>query len=119
MLCKQLAELIQKVMQSSIQSSKNSVEESQNQNLQEQDFFTDNNPPTKKEKKESKRRTVKPYNTTRVNISHNGFKTEDFHNRNFIFDAFLLLTKKFKSVFSRKKVCKKQLTRNNVYALGG
>ena len=65
MLNKQWSELIQKTILP-IQGPKFSVEESQNQDLQEK-AFSNNEPPTKKKKKkEIKRGTVKQYNATRV-----------------------------------------------------
>lgn len=61
MISKQLAELI-----SSIQSDSEKVCKNQ-KDLQEQDFFPDNEGfATKKSKKKVKRRIVKPYNTTQV-----------------------------------------------------
>ena len=48
------------------------------------------------------KRNVKPYNTTSVmarniltNVAYNGLKSEDYYNRNFIFDVYVLLTKNF------------------------
>ena len=53
MLNRQLAEVIQKMILP-IQIPKNPIRESQSQDLQEQDFSSDNVPPTKKEKKKAK-----------------------------------------------------------------
>ena len=101
-----------------IQTPKNLVEKSQNQ-----DFFSDNEPPTKKEKNKSKNRNAKPYNTTRIkarnlltNISHSGLKTEDFHIRNFTFDVFVLLTKNL-SLYSGERKFEERNSQEMMYML--
>ena len=59
------------------------------------DFFQDNNAIKKKRKP-----YLKPYSTMRIktrnylsNISCTGINKEDFHNKNFVFDVHMLLTK--------------------------
>ena len=53
---------------------------------------------------------IKPFNTTRIksrnfltNISYNRVKEEDLFDRSFVFDIYVLTTKKYQSVFSGKR----------------
>ena len=63
-----------------------------------------------KQEKSKSKRNVKPYNTTPIkarnfltNSSYNGLKTKDFHNRNFIFNVFMLLTKSLNPFPAKRK----------------
>ena len=80
------------------------------QDLQEQDFCSDNDAPQKKVK-----RNLKPYNTTHVetknfltNMTYNGLKSEDFCNRKFIFGVYVLLTKNLNPFSIKKKILLKK-----------
>ena len=59
------------------------------------------------EKEKAPRRKIQPYSTTRIkprnflsNISYTGVKEQNLYDRNFLFDVYVLVTKKHESVFS-------------------
>ena len=76
------------------------------------DFFLDNNDIEKNDKKiKENRRKLKPYTTTRIksrnflsNISYNDIREEDLYDRNFIFNVYVLITKKLNSFSLKRKI---------------
>ena len=76
-----------------------------------EDFFLDNNAIEEKidEKNNETRQKLKRYTTTRIksrkflpNISNNDVKEEDLHDRSFIFNVYMLITKNL-NPFSLKR----------------
>ena len=76
-----------------------------------EDFFLDNNAIEEKidEKNNETRQKLKWYTTTRIksrkflpNISNNDVKEEDLHDRSFIFNVYMLITKNL-NPFSLKR----------------
>ena len=64
-------------------------------------FFHDNNASQKRKTKKKRNTSLKPHNTTRIktrkfltNIFYHGVTEEDFYNKSFVFDIYVLLTKK-------------------------
>ena len=97
----QFENMVQKTLQEQESNSNNNQEMKQNYNtdnsvsVKSLDFFQGNNA-IKKRKSNSK-----PYTKSRIktrnylsNLSYAGVTKEDFHNRYFVFDINLLLTKK-------------------------
>ena len=60
--------------------------------------------------KEVKKKKLKPYSSSRINttnflsnIAYNGVKEEEFYDRNFVFDTFVLVTKNLDPFSLEKK----------------
>ena len=105
-LNKQFQDLVQKTFQEQDKDQlKNSSDQEMKQNnindnnsvtVKSLDFFQGNNVIKKKKRKAN----LKPYTTSRIkttnylsNISYNGVTKENFCNKNFVFDIYILLTK--------------------------